>query len=209
MKTRGIVVTVLLLLVALPAAAQHVGILQSAETMDPGFYKIMVSPIGNFGKNGSDDEFGGVVRGGYGFTERFDAEAKVGLFEDHTFVGADGEFWLLKNALRGSGLAFSLTGGAHYIFGKNDIPDVLGLEITPQFSGHISKVLELCGALAVSFDSLQDAPAGVDDTVTQVHLVPAIEYRMSNSSDLVGEVGIGLNDQSSTYVGLGLAFYLH
>jgi hypothetical protein len=207
--SQRIVVLGMSLLFALPAAAQNVGVLQSAETMDRGYYKLMVSPIGNFGKNGADDEFGGVVRGGYGFTDHFDAEAKVGWFEDHVFLGADGEVWLLKDALADAGLAFSLTGGVHYLFAKHDLLDAIGLEITPQISGHITKDLELCGALAVSFESLQDAPAGVDDKITQVHLVPAVEYRVANSIDLVGEVGFGVNDDSSTYLGLGLAFYMH
>jgi len=38
--------------------------------------------------------------------------------------------------------------------------------------------------------------------------VPGIEFRLSETVDLVGEVGIGLNDDSFTYAGLGLAFYL-
>jgi hypothetical protein len=37
--------------------------------------------------------------------------------------------------------------------------------------------------------------------------VPGIEVRLSDAIDLVGEVGIGLNDDSFTYAGIGLAFY--
>ena len=85
--------------------------------------------------------------------------------------------------------------------------DTMGFEVTPLLSGHVNKSLELCGALDVSFESIKDAPAELDDTFTRVHLVPGIEYRLSEAADLVGEVGIGLNDNSFTYAGIGIAFY--
>ena len=83
---------------ALPAAAQYIGVLQSAETMDRGTFKLMVAPIMVFGKDGADDELGVAVRGGYAFTEHFDAEAKLGFFENGTFIGADGEYWIYRGA---------------------------------------------------------------------------------------------------------------
>lgn len=204
---RLILVTGLLLLLAIPATAQYIGVLQSAETMDRGTFKLMVAPILAFGEDGADDEFGVAARGGYGFTERFDAEAKLGFYENGTFVGADGEFWILKNEQVDTGLAISVTGGLHWMFGKDGTFDTMGLELTPQLSGHLTQSLELCGALDASFESIQDAPEGVDDSFTRVHLVPGFEYRLSDAADLVGEVGIALNDDSSTYAGLGVAFY--
>jgi hypothetical protein len=57
---------------ALPLAAQYIGILQSAETMNRGTYKLMLAPIMVFGKDGADDELGVAVRGGYAFTEHFE-----------------------------------------------------------------------------------------------------------------------------------------
>jgi hypothetical protein len=84
----------------------------------------------------------------------------------------------------------------------------MGFDVTPLLSGHLNKSFELCGALDASFESISDAPKGVDDTFTRVHLVPGIEYRLSDSADLVGEIGIGLNDDSYTYAGIGVAFYL-
>ena len=85
--------------------------------------------------------------------------------------------------------------------------DTMGFEVTPLLSGHVSKSVELCGALDASFESRKDAPPQYD-TFTRLHLVPGIEYRLSEVADLVGEVGIGLNDNSFTYVGVGIAFYL-
>lgn len=205
--TRWLLITGLLLFCALPAAAQYIGVLQSAETIDRGVFKLMVAPIVTFGEDGADDEFGVAARGGYGFTERFDAEAKLGFYENNTFVGADGEYWILKNQQVDTGLAISVTGGLHWMFGKDGTFDTMGLELTPQVSGHLTENIELCGALDASFESISDAPEGMDDSFTRVHLVPGIEYRLSDAADLVGEVGIALNDDSSTYVGLGVAFY--
>jgi len=197
----------LVLCLGLPAAAQYIGVLQSAETNDRGTFKLMVAPIMAFGKNGADDELGVGARGGYGFTDRFDAEAKLGFFENRTFFGADGEYWLLKSSEKDTGVDFSLAGGVHWMFGKDENFDTMGLEVTTLLSGHVSENFELCGALDASFESIKDAPANVDDTFTILHLVPGIEYRLSDAADLTGEIGIGLNDDSFTYAGIGIALY--
>ncbi|HER62996.1 MAG TPA: hypothetical protein ENO11_03365 [Desulfobacteraceae bacterium] len=193
---------------AMPAAAQHVGILQSAETNDEGTFKLMGAPMMVFGKDGADDEFGFGARGGYGFTERFDVEAKVGFFENSTFAGVDGEYWILQGQEKDIGLDFSITGGVHVTFARNENFDTVGFEITPQISGNVTKNLELCGALDVSLVSVQDAPPDFDDTFTRAHLVPGFEYRLSDALDLVGEIGIGLNDNAFTYASAGIAYYI-
>jgi opacity protein-like surface antigen len=206
--SRSLLAAALGLCIAVPAAAQGVGVLQSAETMDPGVFKLMVAPIMVFGKDGADSEFGLAARAGYGFTDRFDAEAKLGFFENGTYVGADGEYWILKGEEKDAGVDVSLTGGVHWIFGGKGISDVMGFDVAPLLSAHVTTDLELCGALTASFESIKDAPAGTDDTYTTVHLVPGIEYRLSDAADLVGEIGIALNDNSSTYAGIGIAYYL-
>ena len=206
--SRSVLAAGVALCFGLPAAAQYIGVLQSAETNDRGTFKLMVAPILAFGKNGADDEFGLAARGGYGFTDRFDAEAKLGFFKNSTFVGADGEFWLLKGKEKDAGLDFSLTGGVHWILGKKDYYDTMGFDVTPLLSGHVSKSLELCGAFDVSFEKIKDVPPGIDDTFTRTHLVPGVEYHLSDTVDLEGEIGVGLNDNSNTYVGAGVAFYL-
>jgi len=206
--SRSVLAAGLGLCFGLPAAAQYIGVLQSAETNDRGTFKLMVAPMMAFGKDGADDEFGVAARGGYGFTDRFDAEAKLGFFENRTFVGADGELWILRGKEKDAGLDVSLTGGVHWMFGRKENLDTMGFEVTPQLSGNVTKNLELCGALDASFESIKDAPSGVDDTFTTLHLVPGAEYSLSDAVDLVGEIGIGLNDDSFTYAGAGIAFYL-
>jgi hypothetical protein len=205
--SRSVLAAGLGLCFGLPAAAQYIGVLQSAETMERGTFKVMVAPIMAFGKNGADDELGVAARGGYAFTDRFDAEGKLGFFENGTFVGADGELWILHGREKDTGLDFSLAGGVHWMFGEKGHFDTVGFEVTPLLSGHVSKNIELCGALDASFESIQDAPEGVDDTFTRTHLVPGIEYALSEAADLEGEIGIGLNDDSFTYAGVGISFY--
>jgi hypothetical protein len=195
---------------ALPASAQYIGVLQSAETMNRGTFKLMLAPILVFGKEGADNEFGLAARGGYAFTEHFDAEAKLGFFENGTFVGADGEYWIYRGSEqdRKTGFDFSLTGGLHWMFGSDNRFDTMGFEITPQLSGHVTPKLELCGALDVSFESIQNAPPMVDNSFTRLHLVPGIEYSLSDTIDLEAEFGIGLNDNSYHYVGAGITYYV-
>jgi hypothetical protein len=206
--SRSLLAAVLGLSFGLPAGAQYIGVLQSAETMDRGTFKLMVAPIVAFGKNGADNEFGVAGRAGYGFTDRFDAEAKLGFFENSTYAGADGELWILKGKEKDAGLDFSVAGGIHWMFGKKGNSDTMGFDVTPLLSGHVTKSLELCAALDASFESRSDAPEGVDNTFTRLHLVPGVEYRLSEAADLVGEIGIGLNDDSFTYAGVGVSFYL-
>jgi hypothetical protein len=206
--SRIILVAAFILCLTLPAAAQYIGVLQSAETMDSGTYKLMVAPIMVLGKDGADNKLGVAARGGYAFTKHFDVEAKLGFFENGTFVGVDGEYWIFRGSEENSGIDFSLTGGFHWMFGSDNRYDTMGLEITPQVSVHVTENLELCGALDVSFESIQDAPSGYDNSFTRLHLVPGIEYRLSDTLDLDAEFGIALDDNSSHYVGTGITYYV-
>ncbi len=194
---------------AMQATAQYIGILQSAETMKNGTFKLMAAPIMIFGKDGADNMTGFTARAGYAFTDRFDLEAKLGFFDQGTVVGVDAEYWIFKGKDNNSHIDFSLTGGFRWMSGKDNNYDTRGFEITPQLSGHVTDKLELCGSLNASFESIQDVPPGVDDSFTVLHLVPGIEYRLSNSIDFVAEFGIAINDNSSHYAGVGLALYIH
>lgn len=198
----------LCLCAAVPASAQYVGVLQSAETMDKGVWKMMLAPIMVFGENGADDEWGLSARVGYGFTDRFDAEAKFAFYDNSTYAGVDGEFWILQGKEKDSGVDFSVAVGVHGTFADEGQYDTMGLDLQPLLSGHVSKRVELYAALDASFESISDAPANSDDSFTRLNLVPGIEYMINDQIDLVGEFGLGLNDDSANYAGIGLAFYL-
>ncbi len=189
-------------------SAQTIGVLQSAETMNQGTYKLMAAPIMVFGKNGADNELGVGLRGGYAFTPHFDVEAKVGFLNNGTLIGVDGEYWILRGTEQSSSMDFSLTGGLNWLAGKDNGYDLMGFEIIPQLSSLIGDKLELCGALDVSFEKIKDVPSGVDDSFTTLHLVPGIEYRISDTIDFVAEFGVALNDDSFHYAGAGISYYI-
>jgi len=180
------------------AAAQDFGVMNSAETINKGNFKLMANPLVVFGKDGADDEVGVAIVGGYGFTDRVDAEAKVSFFDDLTFIGGDVEVWLVKH----KPLDVSVIGGFHV--GRADGFNTKGFDITFLGSGHVTPKLELYGGLDISRVSIDD----FDDSYTTVHLVPGIEYALSQDIDLVAEFGLGLNDDSNHYISGGIAFYI-
>jgi opacity protein-like surface antigen len=180
------------------AAAQDFGVMNSAETINRGNFKLMANPLVVFGEDDADDEFGVAVVGGYGFTDRVDAEAKVSFFDDLTFIGGDVEFWALKN----DPFDLSIIGGFHV--GLAEGRDAAGFDITFLGSKRVLPKLEIYGGLDIATNDIEDS----DDNFHTVHLVPGIEYAISQDIDLVAEVGIGLNDDARHYISGGIAFYL-
>src|SRR5512134_2284681 len=84
-----------LVLAAGSAHAQNV-LMNSAETINEGNFKIAAFPTLLFGENGADDEFGVAGRFGYGFTPSFDIEGKVAFFDGLKLYGIDAELWVVK-----------------------------------------------------------------------------------------------------------------
>lgn len=185
---------------ALPvsAAAQDFGVMNSAETINKGNFKLMANPIVVFGKNGSDGDTGVAVMGGYGFGDRFDVEAKISFFDGLKFFGADAEYWLIKE----NPVNVSLIGGFH-IADASGGSDAKGIDITALASGKVGEKLELYGGLDWSRNSFKNSSFHY----STFHLVPGIEYRISPQVDFVGEFGLGLNDDSNHYASVGIAYY--
>jgi hypothetical protein len=190
------------LLLAIPgaASAQDFGVLNSAETINRGNFKLTGAPMVIFGKNGGDNDGGVSVSGGYGITDRFDVEGRVSFFDGVKFFGADAEYWLRKNRP----VDFSVAGGFHVGDGDQQF-DTTGIDLTFLASGHVTPRLEMYGGLDLAFNRINEDFS--DDNYTTVHLVPGIEYSIAEDIDLVAEVGLGLNDDSHHYVAGGLAFY--
>lgn len=197
----GLVVIVSVLSFASAARAQDFGVLESAETINPGNFKLGAYPMFTF-PDGSDNEFRFAIAVGYGFTSRFDLEGRAAFSDDVTFIGADGEFGLLRN----QPLDMSVRGGFHLGFVDGDIGDSAGVDVSLIASAPVASRLELVGALDLAFNS-QDIGAERDGYTT-VHLVPGVEVALTPNLDLVGEFGIGVTDSSSHYLGFGLAYYI-
>ncbi len=183
---------------AVPLSAQQV-LMNSAETINKGNLKLAIFPTVLFGKNGSDSVWGVAGRFGYGFTKSLDIEAKVGFFKGIRFFGVDVEYWFVK----GHNFNVSAALGGHMTDLKGP-GDSKGIDATLLASTKPAENLEIYGGLMCSFDSINNT----DINRTLVHVVPGIEYRVSDDVDFLAEVGIALNDNSRSYASVGLAFYL-
>lgn len=177
--------------------AQDFGVLQSAETINKGNFKLRFNPLVVFGRGEESNEPGVAVIAGYGLTPRFDIEGGVAFYDGATFLGANAEFWLAKD----TPLDFSVAGGFH---GRivDDGEDFTGIDLAFLASGPVTPRLELYAGLDFSFEAL-----GKDYDYTTVHLIPGLEYRINDSIDFVAEFGIALNDDSRHYLTGGLAIY--
>jgi len=181
------------------ASAQDFGVMESAETINTGNFKLSVNPMFVF-PDDADNEIGVGLRFGYGFTPRFDMEAKAAFYDGLYFFGGDFEYWLVKNQ------SWDVSGGAGLHFAGGDFAtDSTGIDLTLLASRHIARRLEFYGALDVAIESVDDDEG---EDFTTVHLVPGIEYAISDDLDFVAEAGFSLNDDGSHYVSVGLSYYI-
>jgi hypothetical protein len=181
------------------ASAQDFGVMESAETINTGNFKLSVNPMFVF-PDDADNEIGVGFRFGYGFTPRFDMEAKAAFYDGLYFLGGDFEYWLVKNR------AWDVSGGAGLHVARGDlVADSTGVDLTLLASRHVARRLEFYGALDVAIESVDDDEG---EDFTTVHLVPGIEYAISDDLDFVAEAGFSLNDDGSHYVSVGLSYYI-
>lgn len=186
----------LLIIPAATASAQDFGIMESAETINQGNFKLRANPMFLFGK-GAGSDVGVAALLGYGFTPRFDLEGGIALYDGVTFFGANGEYWVLKHAP----IDFSIAFGLHRRVG-DQTADYNGIDLTFLPGGHVSPNLELYAGLDFAFEGL-----GVPGDFKTVHLVPGLEYKLNDSVDLLAELGLALNDSSRHYFSAGVAIY--
>jgi hypothetical protein len=174
-------------------------LMNSAETINQGNFKLALFPTVLLGKNGADSIWGVAGRVGYGLTPRFDIEAKAAIFKGLKYFGADAEYWLVQG--RNANVSVAL--GAH-LTDSQEGADSAGIDTSLLFSTRPAKSLELYGGLKLAFDSYKNS----DQNFTRAHLVPGLEYRLSSDLDFLAEFGIALNDNSHNYASVGLALYL-
>jgi hypothetical protein len=200
---RDLLALALVLFVPAASHAQDFGVMNSAETIDRGNTKLTAWPLLIFGDDGGDNDGGFVFGAGYGLTPNLDVEGRLAVFDGITFIGGDVEYWLMRDR------PWDLSIGAGFHVGQGDsdagVLDRNGFDVTVLGSGHVSERLEFFGALDLAFESLDVAG---DDDLTTAHLVPGIEYRLNENLDFVGELGVGLNDDSGNYIAAGIAYYI-
>ena len=203
MTKRSLLLLLMLAVFRVPGVtAQDFGVMESAETIQRGNFKLVGYPMFVFGEDGADDELGIVVRGGYGFTDRFDAEIGAAFYDDVTFLGINGELWLVRAVPGTSGLNLAARGGFH--LAQNDGEDATGISLAALLSSRVTPRAEILGALDYS-QTFRDEPL---EDFSMLHLVPGVEYALSRNLDFLAELGVGLNDDSANYLSVGVAFYL-
>ena len=136
-------------------------------------------------RDGADGEVGFALRGGYGFTDRWDGELAVAFYDTATLFGGNLEVALLGAGSAASEIDLSVRGGVHLVQG--DLADGTGLDLAGLLSTHLTPKLELVGSLDYN-QNFYDEPL---EDVSTLHLVPGIEYRLSRRLDLLAESGLG------------------
>jgi len=187
---------------AAQAAAQDFGVMESAETIQRGNFKLVGYPVLVLGEGEADNTVGVVVRGGYGFTDRVDVELGAAFYDGVTYLGANAEYWLLRAAPGTSALNVSVRGGAH--LAQGDGADATGLDLAALTSFRLTPRAELLAALDYTH-TLLDEPLDDDG---RLYLVPGLEYGISRNLDFLAEFGLALDDGTANYLSAGLAFYL-
>ena len=179
------------------AQAQDFGVMESAETINKGNFKLRGNPMFLFGKD-ADATTGLALAAGYGFTPRFDAEGNLAFYDGVTMFGGNGEYWLAK----GLAVDFSVAGGLHARRGDKTA-DIWGVDLTFLASKRLTPKFELYGGIDFGFEKVENS-----SNYETVHLTPGVEIKLSPDLDLVSEFGIGLNRDSRHYFAIGLAFYV-
>lgn len=194
LPTFAILCALALTLSARTSSAQT-GVMESAETINPGNIKLAGYAVRNL----DADETGVVARAGLGLAEGLDVEGRVGFYDGLTYFGGDLELWLVRDR---SNVDFSVGGGLH----RSDFdggPDIFGIDAFGILSGHVSDDVELYGSLDLDFERPDER-----DNYTLARAVAGLEVALSESIDLHFEGGAGLNDRTSDYLGGGIAIYI-
>jgi hypothetical protein len=194
---RALPMVAFLMVLGAGASAQDV-LMNSAETINKGNWKLALFPTVLLGEHGGKNEWGLAGRAGFGLTSHFDIEGKAAAFDGLRYFGGDAEVWLV----RGPQVDLSAAVGYH----QTDLevgPDSSGIDVSVVASTKVVRRLEVYGGLKLAFDSLKDS----DQSYTLAHVVPGIEYRLSDDLDFLAEIGIAANDRSRNYASVGFAFY--
>jgi hypothetical protein len=187
------------------AAAQDFGIMESAETISKGAFKVKVNPIFVLQDVNLDASDTGIaVAGGYGLTKTVDVEAKFAHYDSLNVFGADVEWWALRRDANRK-VDFSVSAGFHSGRFAEPTPDYVGMDFTGILGHHATDKLDIYGALDLAFSRTRED--GPDEWTNTVFLVPGIEYKLSPDLDLLTEIGIALNNGSRNYLSFGLAYY--
>ncbi|MEN8154632.1 MAG: hypothetical protein ABFR75_11485 [Acidobacteriota bacterium] len=198
-KKTGILFLIITLLLTSATLFSYQGVLMnSAETINPGNFKLAIFPTMIIDRNGGDNIWGVAGKGGFGLTRNIDIEAKGAIFKNFNYFGFDLEYWFY----RGRNINVSAAFGWHMMQSKIG-SDSSGIDAAFIASTKPSKKLEIYSGIKLSFDTVKNS----NRNFTLAHIVPGFEYRITSEIDFLGEFGISLNDSTSNYLSFGFAYY--
>jgi hypothetical protein len=171
----------------------------SAQTIWNGNLRLTGSPVWLFGTNGGPNRTGGAFRLGYGISDALDVEAKTGFFNGTTLVGGDAHYRLLTGPT-----SMALTAGGHKALVSHAL-DSTALDLAAQLGREVRPRLEIYGGPAFSYETLDGV---ADSGFTRWYVVPGLKWGFADRFDLLIEGGVGLNNDSPSYVSVGIAAFM-
>jgi hypothetical protein len=189
---------------SLPALAVDFGVMESADPVRKGDFKFEGYPLAARRSDTQDQQTGANVAFGYGMGQNWDAEVQLANYDDVLFFGVDAEYSFIDE----DRYEVSLDGGAHY--GNHDLGTQRGLDLTPLVSYRPRSLhgFKWNAALDLAYDWIDLAVSSAQDaSYLSAYVVPGAQYRIAHEVDLIGEIGVGLNNDSSDYASAGLAVY--
>lgn len=192
---------------ALPASAVVFGVMETADTVIPGDFKFLAFPMAVRDGPRREVDTGINVGLGYGINEPLDVELQIGVYDDFNYFGLDLEYSYREN----TPLELSIGGGVHKV--ESDFGYPYGFDLTHIVSYTLESVpsLRVIGALDAAYevtDPYYAQSIGAEqESYWVAYAVPGAQFQVNQRVDVIGEVGVGLNDDSNDYVALGLSFY--
>jgi hypothetical protein len=196
MNLRRFVLMAGILLVPALAHANDFGILRTAIPVDKGVWRLGAGGVVSLEDNGREAV---VFCGATGLSPKADAEAKLSFSGDDFAIGGDVNFSVFRVADQ-KPVDLSVGGGYHYL--NHDSSDVSSVDITVIASKQIQPKLAVYGAFDIGF---ADISGDGDQTF---NLVPGVFYTLNEKMAVGIELGIGLNDAASNYLGAIFHYYM-
>ena len=190
-----------------PAAPVDFGVMETADVVTPGEFKVIAFPLAVRDSPRRAQNAGVTLGAGYGLLRDVDVELQVSAYGDITYVGADAEH--TYGTFHAADL--SISGGAHYA--DADFGDAWGVDLThiASYTVPAAPRLKFTAALDLAYEVADQgfaaAIAASGDRYWTAYAAPGVQYRITRNFDVIGEVGFGLNGDSREYAAVGLSYY--
>ena len=185
----------MVLLVPAAAHASDFGILHTAIPVEKSVWRLQGGGVISL-EDGGREAF--VISAGTGLAPKFDFEAKLSMSGDDMAIGGGIGYLITQQNVP---VDLNVGAGFHYI--NHDTADATSFDVNVIGSKAINPKLSWYGALALSFGSSDGR-----SSFTAANLVPGIEYKLNDKVNVAVELGIGLNDNATNYLGGAIQYFI-